>query len=288
MLKFNTLLAAEGIDPKFVRLARHQDTRVRGRTVYRLWRDDPAAFELYQRIQRRDVFPVGHMIAGFVGAPDGETLFVGLYAVTDREKAPPGTHDPLSGKDRSGYPFYTIERDACLAEFVGRLTIDWGKGRNWVQRASHQNKQVLEIRRELHDEPFPGFREFRCDIDEIESVPTAWREVLRSVKGVYLLVRKETGKQYVGSAKGDDSLWGRFIDYATTGHGGNKEMKLHRHRNYQATVLKVVNSDLGIELVEESWKKKLLSREFGLNVKSGSVKKLSAAEAIEVASAEPL
>lgn len=92
-----------------------------------------------------------------------------------------------------------------------------------------------------------------------------WQEVLKSVKGVYLLVCKETGKQYVGSAKGEESLWGRFLDYARTGHGGNVELRQRGSRQYRVTVLEVVNSDTGIERVEEAWKQKLMSRKFGLN-----------------------
>jgi hypothetical protein len=89
--------------------------------------------------------------------------------------------------------------------------------------------------------------------------------VLRAVKGVYLLVCPDTGKQYVGSAKGDDSLWGRFTEYARTGHGGNVELIQRGRRNYLVSVLEVVNSDLGIERVEEAWKQKLMTRKFGLN-----------------------
>lgn len=80
-----------------------------------------------------------------------------------------------------------------------------------------------------------------------------------------MLTCNETGKQYVGSAKGDESLWGRFVEYAKTGHGGNFELKRRGRRQYQVTVLEVVNSDTGIERVEEAWKKKLMTRKFGLN-----------------------
>jgi hypothetical protein len=92
-----------------------------------------------------------------------------------------------------------------------------------------------------------------------------WQAVLKSVKGVYLLVCKETGRQYVGSAKGDESLWGRFLDYAKNGHGGNIELQRRGCKPHRITVLEVVNSDFQIERIEESWKKKLMSREFRLN-----------------------
>ena len=66
----------------------------------------------------------------------------------------------------------------------------------------------------------------------------------RSVKGVYLLVDIATGQQYVGSAKGADSLLGRWMDYATDGHGGNlalKEASKKGRRTYQVSVLEVVD-----------------------------------------------
>ena len=70
----------------------------------------------------------------------------------------------------------------------------------------------------------------------------------------------------MGSAKGDESLWGRFCEYKKTGHGGNVELKRLGLKNLQATVLEVVNSDTQeIEQIEVAWKKKLMSRQFGLN-----------------------
>lgn len=81
---------------------------------------------------------------------------------------------------------------------------------------------------------------------------------------MYLLVCKETGQQYVGSAKGEESLWGRFLQYSD-GHGGNVELKRRGKKGYRVSVLDIVNSDHGIEQVEEAWKQKLMSRQFGLN-----------------------
>jgi hypothetical protein len=51
-----------------------------------------------------------------------------------------------------------------------------------------------------------------------------WADVLRSGRGIYLLVHRETGQQYVGSAYGVDGLLGRWKSYAD-GHGGNVGLK---------------------------------------------------------------
>jgi hypothetical protein len=51
---FNTLLRGAGLSLGDVCLLRHQDNRAdRGRTPYKLWRDDRPAFELYQSHQKR-------------------------------------------------------------------------------------------------------------------------------------------------------------------------------------------------------------------------------------------
>jgi hypothetical protein len=267
MLTFNTILRHEGINPIGVRLARHQDTRSPGRiTPYNLWLANDGRLELYQRIQSDPVFTVGELLATFVVTPNGDTLFVGLHSVDGVGTAPKALIDPIWGHDVGGKHLYNIQPDKRLTEFAGHLIIEWGKGyRSWVQRAAKQDKVVLELRRQLVDPPFPGFSRFAWDVSEIASIPLAWQEVLRSVKGVYLLVCKETGRQYVGSAKGQDSLWGRFLDYATTGHGGNIELKRRGQKKYQVSVLEIVNSDTDIEKLEAAWKERLLSRRFGLN-----------------------
>lgn len=270
MLTFNAILRHEGIDPKRVLLVRHQDTRPGRTTPYNLWRAGDGSLERYQQIQSRNVFAVGHLLATFVATPAKDTLFIGLYRVEGVGIVPPNTIDPgTQAAPPDGCNFYDIHRDERLSEYAGHLVIDWGQGfLSWVQHAAPKagrEKAVLAIRADIREEPFPGFSHFRWNIDEITAVPLTWQSVLKSVKGVYLLVDKETGKQYVGSAKGEESLWGRFQDYAANGHGGNVELRRLGRRPYQVTVLEVVNSDTGIERTEEAWKRKLLSREFGLN-----------------------
>ena len=268
MLTFNTILKYENIDPKNVQLVRHQDNRAAtGRTPYDLWRAGDGRLEMYQRIQKNDRFEVGNLLASFVVTPSGDTLFVGMFRVNAVGVAPPGTIDPVVEEDRAGMYLYDIQREDRLSEYVGHLVIDWGKGYiQWAQGAESNEKQVLEIRKEIKEEAFPGFTRFCCDISQITSIPLSWQEVLKHVRGVYLLVCKDTGKHYVGSAKGEESLWGRFCEYARTGHGGNVELKRLGLKNFQATVLEVVNSDTQeIEQIEAAWKRKLMSREFGLN-----------------------
>jgi hypothetical protein len=206
-------------------------------------------------------------LASFVVTPRPrqETLFIGLFAVRAAGEAKPDAVDPIFGNDVSGFPSYKITSQPHLAEYVGRLTIDWGLAhRAWHQLAARNEKPVLSISDQT-EPPFPGFDTFYCDIDALDDLYVSWKEVLRSVKGVYLLIDKETGEGYVGSATGADSLWGRFREYADTGHGGNVELRKRGRRPYRACVLQIGDDDINILRAEVAWKTKLMTRQFGLN-----------------------
>lgn len=243
-LTFNDLLRLEDVDPKDVRLVRHQIANLSGnRTLYDLWKSHPQALEEYQRVQRGKEFVVGNIVASFVvtPAPHQRTLFIGLYSVRGVALAAPGSTDAVTGEPTSGWQLYDLVPDDRLRGYAGKLVIDWGKGHlAWKQLASKQNKSVLEIRTEPDPPPFPGFERFRCLIHELSSIPDGWKDRLASVKGVYLLIEQTSGRQYVGSATGDKSLWGRWQDYAANGHGGDKELKALHDPRYQVAVLQAV------------------------------------------------
>lgn len=273
MLTFNDLLALEHVDIARVRLVRHQDRRLPPGRLYEAWRNDRASFESYQAVQAREVFPVGVLLASFVATDAGKTVFVGMYSVDGVGTCPEGSVDALLKHDISGQVSYQLTHVDHLAGYVDRVAIDWGAGtRTWVQRAANQPKPVVEIA-DQYEPKFPGFRVFTRLVDEIPTLPAGWQQVLRSVKGVYLLVDVESGHQYVGSAKGADSLFGRWMDYAADGHGDDKALKAAAaaaggRRTYQVSVLEVVDANVPddtIEQIESYWKTKLLTRTFGLN-----------------------
>lgn len=272
MLTFNDLLALEGVDQTQVRLVRHQDGRLGAGRLYEAWRNDRDAFEEYQRVQSKNIFPVGDLLASFVVTESRKTVFVGLYRVDGVANCPPESIDPLLKHDTSGQCRHDLHLIEALADYRDKVVIDWGPGaRSWVQRAANQAKPVIEIAQQ-YEPRFPGFRIFVRLIDEIPTLPNGWQQVLRSVKGVYLLVDIDSGRQYVGSAKGGDSLLGRWLEYAVSGDGGNVELKKanrNGRRKYQVSVLEVVDEntpDDTIEQIESYWKSKLLSREFGVNL----------------------
>jgi hypothetical protein len=278
-LTFNLILEKAGINPKDVYLVRHQDTRVsksflraRQSSPYALWMNRREQFECYQQLQSKDCFGKRTIIASFVGTPWKETLFIGLYVKRGVGELPDGMHEcPVSGKSVSNenHRYYHLDHDERLSEMEGKLTIEWGNAfLSWVQRADVvDDKKIVEIRKKEQEEQFPGYREFRRDVADIESVPIGWQQQLRQSKGIYLLTCKDHGKQYVGKADGEEGFLGRFRNYAANGHGGNEGMKKHKTSGYMVTILDSISTPAQGELekLEELWKIKLGSREWGLN-----------------------
>lgn len=97
---------------------------------------------------------------------------------------------------------------------------------------------------------------------------------LSSVSGVYVLLYRHTGKQYVGSAYGSGGIWARWRSYAKSPSGGNILLKQilekspSRYNQFQFSVLRVLEPSATKDEVmdqEALTKKKLGSRAFGLN-----------------------
>ena len=131
-----------------------------------------------------------------------------------------------------------------------------------------QNKPIIELRPEFKEPEFPGFLNFMEPLSKIEGLPKTWIEILKQAKGVYLLTCPRTKETYVGSACGERGFWQRWVGYAQTGHGGNVILMSRERSDYQVSILEVAGTsaqDDEILKMESKWKKKLQSREMGLN-----------------------
>jgi len=273
---FNTILLAAEFSLADVRLLRHKDNRsAKGRGPYELWRDADTRhlFEFYQSTQSVDNASKlnAPYWASFVGTPGEETLFVGIYTAKNRRLSEQDTPMPhKDGTDIAGScHVYDLALDPRLNDLIGKLLIDWGPGeRAWIQRADSQNKQVTELRAAFREAEFPGFLNFVEALSRLERLPRGWIDVLQSSRGVYLLTCPSTKEQYVGSATGEDGFWRRWQEYVQTGHGGNVILKSREPSDYQVSILEVAGTASTFDDIigmEVRWKKKLQSREMGLN-----------------------
>lgn len=174
------------------------------------------------------------------------------------------------GSPNRVYVRFDLEHDPRLEAYRGRILVNWGGGeRAWVQYADRQDKEITELRRTIEEPLFPGFAHFISALHEIDGLPQAWLESLRSTRGVYLLTHGVSGSQYVGSAIGSDGFLGRWRFYAD-GHGGNVALRElgHPASEYVVSILETVGSASNaddIYQLESLWKVKLGSRVTGLN-----------------------
>ena len=250
-LRFNTLLEQADLDPNKVRvyLLRHEDERVRPGRLLSAWFNERDAFEAYQAGQKwRNRFDVGSSLASFVVTPGRETLFVGLYEVRGRSRDFGPSEDPLLGKlqaEVDGRAEHETEHSNKMQEYEGRIVINWGSGtRAWRQIASEDNnKLILELRREIGEAPFPGYKSFRSRLGELKNIYPSWIERLEEARGVYLLVFPD-GMQYVGSAAGERGFWRRWEEYLANGHGSNEALIRDRRdaRNAMVSILETSGS----------------------------------------------
>jgi hypothetical protein len=157
--------------------------------------------------------------------------------------------------------------------------IDWGKStRMWHQKATSE-KPIVSLQPD-EKKVFSGFEDLVLSYDELKEIlanPTAyeaWHAALSSVYAIYLIVDRETGKQYVGSAYGSGGLLGRWACYVDTHHGNNKLMQElicnypERYHSFQFSILQILPKTLTADEVisiETRFKKKLLSIKFGMN-----------------------
>ena len=223
----------------------------------------------------------------FIGDEGTTSKFLGCYKVTGK------TEDIKEELFSEDYPktllnqpgpnrvnkFHELEETGYFKDLVERLYIDWGKATvKWDQKATNE-KPIIHIGH-LPKYIFEGNENIVLrfeDLEEILSDPLRykeWHTVLKSVHAIYLITLLDTGEQYIGSASGKESILQRWSSYISTKHGQNKEIKdlldqeRERYKEFQFSILQVIPKTMESEEVrnlESLYKRKLRTREFGLN-----------------------
>lgn len=183
--------------------------------------------------------------------------------------------------------FWDLRLTDFLAPLTDRLVVEWASPRNWHRRAtSAANLPVLEIA-DRDKVPFPGFDRVLLRFHELQEMTTDhryadWRAALSEVQGIYLITDSSTGCQYVGKADGGERIFGRWMQYARDGHGGNVALRelaaaagvaegagrTDHARHFVFSILRVFGpstSSSEVDAAESHYKNALMTREFGLN-----------------------
>lgn len=240
-------------------------------------RDDPidlyfnGTFKEWQEHQNKCNFQRKYILSLIRISRDDLWLFAGVYV----------SHEIYKSENNSY--FYRTELSNIGESLRGRLVVNYKrKGRNSYPNGESLNDCafVYEIKPEpLAFSEFSNFKEVQLTRSQMELMfrheYPSWKSALSSVSGVYLLSNAESGQLYVGSAYGKGGLWSRWFDYYSNYHGGNLGLrKLYKNGGAEAfkyfnySILETCDIDLPVESVielENRWKSKLLTREFGLN-----------------------
>lgn len=280
MIPFEKILMPLGLNiEKRIRLVRHQDKRFDIDLLYR-----HGQIETYQEFQSKQVFPNTDIIISFLGLPNCHALFLGVYEI----KGCVGPKDftlprefifQNMGVDNC-YK-YDLVKDSRFNELIGRLVIDWGNGtRSWVQHFQQNLKPLVEIRPLGYAREFKDYMNVILDYKDLLEITSNgitnkdWHTALKAVAGIYMILDTKTGKQYIGSAYGENGILGRWTAYAKTRHGGNDQLiKILEERpdavnDFRYSILQILSTSLSSREViklEAQHKEKLGSRAHGLN-----------------------
>jgi len=286
------LLLGKNIDPQHVLVLRHRPLEPElNKVLPWLAAERPDVFNAYQQTQTKQV--EGEMthaayVAAFIGHEPGKALFVGLYSVEGWKPITPKEYwqIPANVQLRSfGHEGFTEESsrssilwfDLVLTDFYahwkGKLIVRWPPlDKNWHRWAHRPNNEmpVLAILEESAlDAAMPEWDAIDLTWDELGVLPKRWKSKLSEWRGIYYIFDTSDGKGYVGSAYGESNLLGRWLSYATDGHGDNRLLRQRDPRNFRFAILQRVSPDMepgDVIQLESSWKQRLHTREpYGLN-----------------------
>lgn len=127
--------------------------------------------------------------------------------------------------------------------------------------------------------PFTDYESVELSFSELREVVankySDYYKPLSAVKGVYMIIDGNTGKQYIGSAYGDEAIYSRWANYATTYHGGNLELiKLYEEcgeeyfNQFNFFILRILPKKTLVDDIiaaENYYKERYLTRKYGLN-----------------------
>lgn len=279
-LYLNDILRRAGLNPNKVMLIRHSLKHTSFQTAY----EHDVILE-YTQMQKPNFYNDFDYVLTFVADEGTTAKFVGCYMVTGETQALNAnlfSYDfPTELWERSKEKkntFHGLTDTFLFKDMLHRLYIDWGKGTiNWKQKATNE-KPIFKLQSE-QSAPFIGYENILLTFDMLESMIqdsvkySDWHVALKAVYAIYLITDLKSGKQYVGAAYGQESLFGRWKSYVKTRHGNNKEMiallKNHpkRYQDFQFSVLQIIPKSTltDVNKLETLYKKKLGTRAFGLN-----------------------
>ncbi len=282
ILTVKDYLVAAGLqaDIDRIKLVKHVDDALGAWTIRSLIKQ--GVFEFYQSEQGglKKPFHDCDVIVSFLVLENNLAEFWGVYQVRDWRaftkddvnRAPKilGIESAFDYKGNERI-WYDLEEITEFRPLRNRLVVQWLSTRGWVQK---KDLEIYELLPPVHAIPFPGYQDTILSFDELKLIfsnPRAhkdWKAALEANAGIYRIVDMSTGEMYIVSAYGYEGLWGRWKNYAMTGHGGNKLLKGRDPNHFLWSVVRTVSrtmSERDVIKIEAVEKLKHGSRVHGLN-----------------------
>lgn len=245
-------------------------------SVYKLYRTDYALFKEWQSEQSDSKMKNVDYLVVFMAEEGCECRFIGVYRNYGPKRA-----------TGNGFSEYAIEEVEGFEGLKDKVVIDWGKGTlSWMQNWQ-STKNVRRIDQVNTGDDIPYFIRYEdviLSFSQLQKVveDKEWKSKLESLNCVYMILDKETGKQYVGVTYKDmkpgikNGILGRWTEYAKTGHGNNKLLVAllaekgisYADQNFQWTILETLPLNVTPKVAidrESLYKKKFGTREHGYN-----------------------
>ena len=266
-------------DVERIRLIRHKDSRkekniggkIYENSLYDIYLYENDAFMTYQSEQLVKKFKNVDYIVSFIGEESTSSRFVGVYKNNGILQMLPD----YKGESLARFDIQEISGFELLKE---RVIIDWNNPVQWLQ---HYNAMpVIRIDRGLMENNLPVFVRYEdvmLNYTQLKTIINSnnpeWKSRLESCNCIYLILDKSNGKQYVGSTYNTKGIWGRWSEYAKTGHGDDVELKKcigsdpkYAEKNFQWCILETLPIKILPEQAierESLYKRKLGTRMYG-------------------------
>lgn len=292
-MNLNDLFLGKGIDPRQVLVLRHRPYEPElNKVLPWLAAEKPDIFNAYQQAHGEKLEKVmsamqgAGYIASFIGHEPGKALFIGLYSIgeskslTYKEYWQIPAHIEMKAFGMKGFTkeesrtsilWFDLKLTDFYASWKGKLIVSWPPPERSWWRWAHRNEipvfAVLED--SALDAVMPKWDEIVLTWEELGILPMRWKLALSQWRGIYYIFDTSDGKGYVGSAYGKSNLLGRWLNYATREHGGNRLLRKRDPRNFRFSILQRVSPDMDardISRLEGTWKERLHTRKpHGLN-----------------------
>lgn len=213
-----------------IKMVRHKDQRF---DIFEMYRTNKSEFERYQSAQAEPKYQGAEYLISFVGEENNRARLVGVYKIV--AELPMDDEHRTCPEDKY---YYQLEEMSGFEDLVERVVVKWSNAIAWVQWFKNE-MEVIEISTGLKYKQFKDYMDFVLTFSELQDIIkngySDWKSMLSVVYGVYVICDNKTGQLYIGSAYGNEGVWGRWSEYVNSnGHGNNKSLKelIDKDANY--------------------------------------------------------